>query len=424
MTVKLSDICNIEKWKTGIKQAIPGDFPMVTTAEKRISHESYQIDAKAVIIPLVSSTGHGHASINRLHYQEGKFALGSILCAVIPKDESILSARWLYQLLSFNKDELLVPLMKGAANVSLSTKRIGDIEIQLPSIEQQREALIIIESLSEKQKCFLNTFSEQNSHLEGLRSAILREAVQGKLVPQDPSEWSALDLLNQIQKEYEQSTNGKKSKKSEIKPINPNEIPFEIPRNWAWCRFQDIAQFQNGYAFNSHDFKKSGVWIIRIGDLQDGVVLVSNMLFVSRELADAISNNFLVKPNDLLIAMSGATTWKIAFNKKADCFLLNQRVWKINPVEELINKEYLAFFLKTISIENLNKAKGWIIQNLSTVQINETLIPLPPFSEQIRIISKITEITEKLRELEMKILESKSLSERLLKVGLKEVFNS
>lgn len=169
-------------------QAIPGDFPMVTTAEKRISHETYQIDAKAVIIPLVSSTGHGHASINRLHYQEGKFALGSILCAVIPKDESILNARWLYQFLSFNKDDILVPLMKGAANVSLSIKRIGNIEIQLPSIEQQKEALIIIESLSDKQKSFLNTFSEQYSYLEHLRSAILREAVQGKLVPQDPTE--------------------------------------------------------------------------------------------------------------------------------------------------------------------------------------------------------------------------------------------
>ena len=148
--VKLSEICTIEKGATGITKAIEGQYPMVTMAEARSSHNEYQFDAKAVIIPLVSSSGHGHASMKRIHYQEGKFALGSILCAVIPKNDEEVSAKFLYNYLSFQKETLLVPLMRGAANVSLSVKSIASVEINLPSITVQNELvqrLDIINSL-------------------------------------------------------------------------------------------------------------------------------------------------------------------------------------------------------------------------------------------------------------------------------------
>ena len=94
--IRLGDYCDIIKGGIGIKKAIPGEFPLVVTAEKRQSHNEYQFDTTAVIIPLVSSTGHGHASIKRLHYQEGKFALGTILCAVLIKDTTIINPRFLY----------------------------------------------------------------------------------------------------------------------------------------------------------------------------------------------------------------------------------------------------------------------------------------------------------------------------------------
>ena len=92
---KLGEICSINKGSTGIKKAKKGKYPLVVTAEERESHNEYQFDAEAVCIPLVSSTGHGHASLKRIHYQEGKFALGTILAAVIPKDKEQISAKYL-----------------------------------------------------------------------------------------------------------------------------------------------------------------------------------------------------------------------------------------------------------------------------------------------------------------------------------------
>ena len=68
--VKIKDICHVIKGETGITKAIPGDYPMVTLAEERKTHNEFQFDCKAVIIPLVSSTGHGHASMKRIHFHE------------------------------------------------------------------------------------------------------------------------------------------------------------------------------------------------------------------------------------------------------------------------------------------------------------------------------------------------------------------
>ena len=148
-TVLLKDICHFEKGSTGLMKAVPGEFPLVTTGKDHRSCDSYQFDTKAVCIPLVSSTGHGHASLNNVHYQEGKFALGTILVALTAKDEEELDAHFLHLYLSQLKDVVLVPLMKGAANVSLSITAIKSVAIPLPSITRQKSIVAKFKSIVE-----------------------------------------------------------------------------------------------------------------------------------------------------------------------------------------------------------------------------------------------------------------------------------
>src|SRR5581483_9496552 len=97
----------------------------------------------AAIVPLVSSSGHGKASLQRLHYQEGKFALGSILAAVFPHAPELISARFLFEYLTSFKDELLVSKMIGTANVSLSVGKVSDVPVPLgsPSVQRKVDAL-------------------------------------------------------------------------------------------------------------------------------------------------------------------------------------------------------------------------------------------------------------------------------------------
>lgn len=122
---KIGDLCDIIKGETGLASAPPGPYPLVATGAERRTCSAWQFDTEAVCIPLVSSTGHGKKTLNYVHYQSGKFALGTILAAVIPKDPSVLTARFLHLYLSHFKNTVLVPLMKGAANVSLPMKELA-----------------------------------------------------------------------------------------------------------------------------------------------------------------------------------------------------------------------------------------------------------------------------------------------------------
>lgn len=179
--VKVGDICRIVKGTTGIASAEPGEYPLVVTAEERKTCSSYQFDQEAVCIPLVSSSGHGRKSLKNVHYQSGKFALGTILCAVIPNKPEQLDTRFLHQYLQFYKDTILVPLMKGAANVSLSMKDIAAVEIPLPPIEKQRELSGLFITLRENQKNLAAETEKQFEYTKQLRQNILQDAIEGEL---------------------------------------------------------------------------------------------------------------------------------------------------------------------------------------------------------------------------------------------------
>src|ERR1017187_2639174 len=136
--VRLRDIASIEKGPTSIQSAHSGMFPLVTTAESRSLCDHFDFDGRAAIVPLVSSAGHGKATLNRLHYQAGQFALGSILCAIFPFSEEIISARFVFEYLSAFKEELLVSKMTGTANVTLTLSRIGEVPIPVVSPSAQK----------------------------------------------------------------------------------------------------------------------------------------------------------------------------------------------------------------------------------------------------------------------------------------------
>ncbi len=174
---KLKDVCSIEKGTTGIKSSKPGPYPLVVTAEGRLTSESFQFDSPAVCIPLVSSTGHGHASINRIHFQSGKFALGSILAAVRPKAKTDLNIKYLYYYLSVFKDEVLVPLMKGGANVSLTVNKLEDANVIVPGVKIQEKIVSmgdLVQNLKQKisyQKGLLRKYEESlTSHFDAINN--------------------------------------------------------------------------------------------------------------------------------------------------------------------------------------------------------------------------------------------------------------
>lgn len=147
--VPLGELCNLVKGTSPILRTTPGAYTLVTTGEDHKTADSFQFDGEAVCIPLISSTGHGHASLKRVHYQAGKFALGNLLVAAFIKDRSVLSTKFLARYLTFAKDRLIVPLMTGVANMSISIDRLKTVPVEFPSLGQQQRIVELLDEADE-----------------------------------------------------------------------------------------------------------------------------------------------------------------------------------------------------------------------------------------------------------------------------------
>ena len=239
----------------------------------------------------------------------------------------------------------------------------------------------------------LAPLTTQPDQIKALRQTILNLAVRGKLVEQDSNDEPASELLKRIAAEKTKLSKERKLRAQRpLPPISESDVSLEIPTGWQWVRLGDVIKLWSGFAFKSEDFQSQGIPVIRIGDLQAGKVDLSNTVCIQEDIANSVGQEFWIPSNALLIAMSGATTGKVAFNRTGEKLLLNQRVGRIETF--LINVNFVRFFFDTIIARNLEISFGTAIPNLSAKQINETIIPLPPLAEQRRIVAKVNELME------------------------------
>ena len=158
---------------------------------------------------------------------------------------------------------------------------------------------------------------------------------------------------------------------------------------WTYKKLGEVSSFQNGFAFKSSLFKKEGLPIVRISDIQDEQIKDDNLVMFKESDYNIKLDNYRIFPNDILIAMSGGTTGKLGINKTNKIFYQNQRVGVIRENDKLLNHFFLYYFLHTKSEESLKIAAGAAQPNLSTAQIKDFVIPLPPLSEQKAIVSRL-----------------------------------
>jgi type I restriction enzyme S subunit len=155
---------------------------------------------------------------------------------------------------------------------------------------------------------------------------------------------------------------------------------------WDVKKLGEVCDFQNGFAFKSNTYKESGLPILRITNIQNQNLEVNDLVYFDPNDYKENFDKYKVYKDDLVVAMSGATTGKLGINKTSTVFYLNQRVGKFLPKGAIL-KTYLYYFLSTKVEESLRIAAGAAQPNLSTEQINNFEIPLPPLPEQRRIVS-------------------------------------
>jgi type I restriction enzyme S subunit len=265
----------------------------------------------------------------------------------------------------------------------------------------------------------LPRLTTRREHIQQLRQTILNLAVRGQLVPHDPNDEPVSELFKRIQAEKARRIkDGNLREQKPLPLVKGEQADFELPNGWQWVRMADVIKLWNGYAFKSADFQSKGVPVIRIGDLQAGEVVLSNVVCVSEATANNVGAEVWIPAGALLIAMSGATTGKVAFNLTGVRLLLNQRVGRIEVF--LMSTHFIRFFFDTIVARNLSISFGTAIPNLSTQQINETIVPLPPLPEQYRIVAKVEELMALCDRLEAQLTTTQTESRRLLEAVLHE----
>jgi type I restriction enzyme S subunit len=415
MKYKLGDICTITKGNTGIMKAIDGEYTMVTLGEENKTHNEYQFDTKAVIIPLVSSTGHGHASMKRVKYMEGKFALGTILCAVIPNDETFVLAKYLQIYLHQNREKLLVSLMKGAANVGLSIKKIYYVEVLVPNMATQLKVVKLEQKINESDSKLISLFSKQQSLLNLAKQSILQDAIQGKLTEewrkQNPKTESANILLKRIKAEKEKLIAENKIKKEKPLPaITKEEIPFELPEGWVWCRFLDLVHYRKGKKPNILVTKKDAKYnipYIDIAAFEKGVI--SNYTNDKKAV-------FCTKENILLV-WDGARIGLVGKNVEG---AVGSTLAKIDVIELNVDFVYLLLQSKFTYFNQNQKQAG--LPHIDGSLLDNLLIALPSLSEQQIIVEKVELLLQKCEALSKEIAELEKQGRHLLKAMFHEVF--
>lgn len=437
---KLGDICRIEKGRTGIAGAVPGEYPLVVTAEERKTCNTYQFDCEAVCIPLVSSSGHGKKSLKNVHYQSGKFALGSILCAVIPNNPQEVNARYLHQYLQFYKDTLLVPLMKGAANVSLSMRDIAKVEIPLPDFDTQTLLTKTFVEAQEKQKQLDAEFEKQTEYAKHLRQNILQEAIEGKLTAEwrktHPAEkgnpdFDAQALFGQIQKEKCHTDSvlltqnqKKKHKGKSLDFPNPcdNDYPFEIPESWKWVRLGEIIEYTDNLDIQKNCKPTDFIKYVDIDSIDNENYKIDS--YKEKTVSELSSRaRRILKKGFIIYSTVRPYLCNLAIiENDYENYIGSTGFNVFKPI--IADTKFVFYFFLTNYVIRLYKSmmQGFNSPSINNSQFENTLFPLPPLAEQKEIVAKVESLLSKVTELEEQIQERKKLSVQLMQTILKNAF--
>jgi len=230
-----------------------------------------------------------------------------------------------------------------------------------------------------------------------LRQSILQAAVQGKLVPQNPNDESATELLKQIQQEKARLIRvGKIKKEKSLPPINEDEIPFDLPEGWALCRLGDIARIYRGSSPRPKGSpkywsnEKTEFHWITIQDISN--YSVNSYLTNTREFLTKAGSELstYVEKGKLIIAVSGSTTGKACLTG-IDGYIYDG-LSAVDVNADFILPEYLLVFIKySYFLFNASKV-GSAFPNINTDFLKNSLFMIPPLAEQKRIVMKVNSL--------------------------------
>ena len=298
----------------------------------------------------------------------------------------------------------------------LATATIKAYLTPIPPLDEQRRILAKLSEVLPVVKNYGVVYDEttamQEAFPESLKKSILQEAVQGKLVPQDPSDEPAEALLERIRAEKQRLIKEGKIKKDKHESVIfrrdnshyekrgseevciDDEIPFEIPENWVWCRLGSILEKLTDGAHSTPKYTDSGVPFISVKDVSSGVLSFDSAKHISESEHRELYKRCDPKRGDILLTKVGTTGIPVIVDTDEE-FSLFVSVAQLRFLHSLLDKNYLLLLIQSPLVQQQCTEhtrgvgnKNWVMRDIAN-----TLVAIPPLAEQKRIVAFYTSIT-------------------------------
>lgn len=287
----------------------------------------------------------------------------------------------------------------GTAMPGLSANRLKELLVPLPPLAEQKRIVSKIEELLPKVEEYgkaQDALNKLNTELpERLKKSILQEAIEGRLVPQDPNDEPASTLLAKIRQEKEQLVKEGKLKKKDlaVNPISEDEIPFEIPDSWEWVRFSELYWQLTDGTHSTPKYTTSGIPFLSVKDMSSGKLSFINTKFISPEEHSILSQRCHPQKGNLLLSKVGTTGIPLIIDTDKE-FSIFVSLALIKFFPDFIDSKFLLFLINSplVQLQAADNTRGVGNKNWVLKAISDTIMVLPPLAEQKRIVAKIEEV--------------------------------
>ena len=330
---------------------------------------------------LLTKDGAGIGKIGIVKNLPGPATVNSSLLVI--RASGIFVPEFLFYLLKGPRmQDIVRARITGSATPHLFQRDIKQFTLLIPPLAEQRRIVAKIEELFTQLEAGTAALRRVQAGLKRYKASVLKAACEGRLVDQAPSDEPAVKILKRISVE----------KGDEALPTLIGNFP-ELPKGWVWARLEQISLLDVGYAFKSEEFALQGIRLLRGDNIEPGSLRWTNTRYWPEEKL----NNFrhlLVKEGDIILAMDRpliSSGLKIARASNRDLpSLLVQRVARFNPIIPQM-ADYLFIALQTQSFINhlTKKQTGTQLPHISAKDILSFVIPLPPITEQYRIVAEV-----------------------------------
>ena len=307
-------------------------------------------------------------------------------------NETLYSKFLFYLMLSEYVVEGVNKYMKGDNSPSINNENITNFLYPLPPLSEQHQIVEKIEELLALVNDLETNKTDLQSYIKQAKSKVLEMAIRGELVPQNPEDEPASVLLERIKNEQKSSKS--KGKTTAHNTHYEEELPFDIPENWAWCRLGEVCEIIMGQSPKSENISKKG----KLEFHQGKIFFTSKYIQSSESYTNEITK---IAPKNSVLICVRAPVGEVNITNRKLC--IGRGLCSIVPLQEM-SEIFVYYWTKILKEKFIQKATGSTFASISIDIIRNEIIPLPPLTEQHRIVEKIEEIFSELEFIEESLI--------------------